>query len=441
MPTDISQNLPFWLCWLAGLLLCAHQVVHAFRRRESVLGMVPVICLMYGYFYVIQSGAVGLSLSHRVAPWVLALGQFVALISLVGFLVGWHKGVGTLRIAKRSEPGVNLQFLFQGGLGAALVGLAGMYSFYIYFGAGDFTSSAYWYLLYHVFYPGMAVCVGVAARDARFRQASVVLTIIVLSALFITPWVISVRRSPLFTFVVIFIYGYYLARPYLVNRAVVVAGLIFSGVVMLLFVTIRDYSHGSDGSWTGQKLQKVTATDVLLGKAYDEGDNEFLYNCCLAATCYELDRFQWGTSYLSLTTHWIPRQWWPDKPGLAQGWLNPVTWPDIRDCTGIMMTPGSTYSGVGEAFQDFSWFTPLFWAALGWLLGRLYHYVVAHPGSVAAPVYVGMIGVTHLLIAQGFAAAFVPGMIYMVTPILVFAATGQFKAAPAVRRKPRLAFN
>jgi hypothetical protein len=68
-------------------------------------------------------------------------------------------------------------------------------------------------------------------------------------------------------------------------------------------------------------MERVSVSNVLLNKAMQEGDNEFLYHCCVVSACIELDRCQWGTGYLSLATHWIPRQWWPDKPVLATGWF------------------------------------------------------------------------------------------------------------------------
>jgi hypothetical protein len=450
MFVDTSQNMPFWASWFAGLVICVHQTVHAFRRRESVLGIVPAVCLMYGYFYVLQSGMVGLYISDRVMPWILAVGQFAALISLVGFLVGWYKGVGAVRIVKRSEPLADPQSLFYVSVGAIVVGLIGMYSFF-YSGA-DFTStdawvsnSAYWYLLFHVAYPGLTICVYLASSDERYRQASVVLLLTVLSVLMMYHWVYYARRSPVFSFLVVVIYGFYLARPYRVNRVVVISGLITAGLIMLLFFTIRDYS--SEGaSWSGKRLNRITATDVLLSKTYMEEDNEFLYNCAVSATCVQLDRFQWGTGYLSLFTHWIPRQWWPDKPRLGQGWFDPVSWPEISECTGVHLTPGATYSGVGEAFQEFGWFTPLFWATLGWLVGRLYRFAILRPNSVAIPSYVGVVAVSHHLIAQGFAAAFVPGMCYILLPVFLYAVTGNLKTSPSpvrrpVRRAPGLALH
>jgi hypothetical protein len=431
-PADV--NIIFWACWLATAALCAYQFVHSLRTPEALLGFVPVICLSFGYFYVLQSGVVATTMSHRITPFALALGQFVALISLIGILLGWYKGVGAVRAPRRIVPMRGHESLWYGGVVAILVGIAGQYSFF-YSGYG-FSVSAYWYLLFHIAFPGFAICVNLAARYPEYRQGSVILLLTVLGVLLMSYWVYYVRRGPTFTFIVVLIYGYYIARPHLVNRAVIVSGLVLAGLIMLLFLTLRDYS-AEGASWSERRLQQVTAANVLVGKAYEESDNEFLYNCCAIATCLELDRFQWGTGYLSIASHWIPRQWWPDKPNLGQGWLNPITFPEIYDYTGVTLFPGSTYSGVGEAFLEFAWFSPLFWFALAWLIGKLYAYALRHSDSVAPILYVGVIANSHTLVAQGFSLVCVPGAIYFVVPILIFALTGRHRAIlPARRPRP-----
>ncbi|MFO0807404.1 MAG: O-antigen polymerase [Gemmataceae bacterium] len=440
MYTSVHDNLAFWMLWLATLLVCTHQMIRSMRSPITILGFVPVVCTMFGYVYVVQAAGVATALSHRIRPDYLALGQLVVLASLIGLLYGWHLGCGRLG----APPPVRLnparsRTLWYFGVGAMMIGIAGQYSFLSIYG-NEFSASAYFYLLFHVAYPGLAICVYIASSDPDYRQGNNVLLLLALSFLLMVPYVYSVRRGPTFTFIVVAVYSFYLARPRRVNRGVILGGLLAAGVTMLLFVTIRDYSNtGAWGSWGSDRFQNATIDNVLLKKAYEEDDNEFLYNCCIIATCYELDRWQWGTSYLSLMSHWIPRQWWPDKPKLATGWFDPPTWDELYDVTGVKPTLGSTYSCVGEAFQDFSWFAPLFWFAIGQIYGRFFRLAVRHPSSVFPFLYIGLIACSHWLISQGFAAAFVPAVCYLAVPIAIFAVTGNLKfraLATSTLRRP-----
>jgi hypothetical protein len=304
------------------------------------------------------------------------------------------------------------------------VGIVGQYYYQISLDIDKTTPSGYLYMLFHVAFPGIAICIFLISVSSEFRSSGNILFLMIISALFILPWVYTVRRGPVFSFLIVLVYGFYLARPRLVNRAVVLGGLLSACVIMLFFLIIRDYNPSGEGSWSARQLRRVDVTNVFLKKAYDEDDNEFLYSCCVIGTCYELDRYQWGTSYLSLAMHWIPRSWWPDKPTLATGWFDPPTPADVYEATGILPSNGSAYAGVGESFMDFGWTTPIFWFGLGWGFGRLYRKSLAQGLSTWVIVYIGMIAASHYLITQGFAAFFVPACIYVAIPLGIFAISG-----------------
>ena len=206
-------------------------------------------------------------------------------------------------------------------------------------------------MLFHVAYPGLAICISLISRRPDFRGGGPTLLLLFLAAVLMFPWVIAARRGPMFPFMVVFIYSYYLMRPHLVNRAVVLGGLAFAGISMLLLVMVRDYSDTSATmKISEERLRRVTALDILTGKAYEESDNEFLYHCTYVGALLESQRFQWGTGYLSLATHWIPRAWWPEKPPLAHGWLDPLTKEEIYDVSGVYITTGAS-AGARPASQ------------------------------------------------------------------------------------------
>jgi hypothetical protein len=432
---DLYGSPKFWLLWLAILLICVQQGIKAVRTPTGMLGFVPVICVMFGYLFVIQAMAVATTLGNLISVDFLELGEFIALLSLIAILAGWYRGSGRAVLAPHEpvDPARG-EMLWYCAISALCVGIVGEYVTFIYFFRDLASTTAYLILLFHLGYPGLAICVYLASYSQEFRSASNVLVLVILGSAFLLPWVYYVRRGPTFTFLVVLVYAFYLARPRRINRAVILSGLTFACGIMLFYVTIRDYSSEA-ASWSGQRFQNLSASNILLQKAYTEGDNEFLYNCCYIGTCYELDRFQWGTSFLSLSVQWIPRQWWPDKPAMATGWFDPIAFDDIFEMTGVMPSPGCAMTGIAETFMEFGWLTPVFWYGLGWLFGRAYRLALRRPLTFWPIVYVGLIASTHYLFTQGFSPFFVPSAFYVFLPIVVYTLVGNLAAKSLSKRR------
>jgi hypothetical protein len=89
-------------------------------------------------------------------------------------------------------------------------------------------------------------------------------------------------------------------------------------VAMLLFYPMKTIGRmAQEGATIDEISQSSSAiiSDVMAGQ---NGDQTVLDQ--LACTLTLIDRsgrFYYGTTYLALATSPIPRQWWPDKPGLA----------------------------------------------------------------------------------------------------------------------------
>lgn len=439
MNVDLSSVTPtFLLLWIAMLLLCVIQIAIAFRSNIGILGFVPAICTMFFYLFVIQAIAVVTTLGHLTDTAYFEMGEFVALLALVGVLAGWYRGLGQV-VPSPPAPFdlARAEMLWYCGILVIMIGAVASYVS-LYYLRSDFTAaSAYVHLLFHVAYPGLAICVYLASYDRQFRSSSNLLVLIIVSSIFIFPWIYLMRRGPTFTFLVIIIYSFYLGRPRKVNRTLILSGLAFACVTMLFFFAARDY-YSEQGPWSGRRMADLDFSNVLLQKAYEEGDNEFLYNCCFIGACYEHEKYQWGTSYLSLSVHWIPRSWWPDKPPIATGWYDPLSFTDVRAYTGVLPSGGSAMTGIAESFLDFGWLTPVFWFSLGWGFGRMYRVALTNPFSCWVIVYVGMVAASHYLVTQGFAAFFVPAMCYLVLPIMIYTVVGRLgQFRPNQTKKPR----
>jgi hypothetical protein len=96
---DLDSDLTFfWILWFLTLAATMYSVVRGYVHGRTVFGLPLIAGLMFGYFYVFQTFFVANDLSHLLRPWILELGQAVALICFLALLSGWYFGM------KRSGP-------------------------------------------------------------------------------------------------------------------------------------------------------------------------------------------------------------------------------------------------------------------------------------------------------------------------------------------------
>jgi hypothetical protein len=277
----IHENPAFWVLWLVTLVICVHQMVRAIQTPIGILGFVPVICAMFGYLFVIQAAAVATTMSHRIDPDYLAMGELVALTCLLAILAGWHKGAGKVVMPKTERPIQVAQgrMLWYCGISAICVGIFGQYYYFIMVLPEREVVVAYVYMVFHVAFPGLAICVYLASADRAFRTGGNILALLILGSIFIWPWIYAVRRAPTFTFLIILVYGFYLARPRKVNRMMVLTGLFSACVLMLFFFFIRDYSQSWGGSlrfptsYLTKRTRKATTSFFTVAPLWEHATN------------------------------------------------------------------------------------------------------------------------------------------------------------------------
>ena len=89
-------------------------------------------------------------------------------------------------------------------------------------------------------------------------------------------------------------------------------------VAMLIFYPMKTIGRmAQQGATVGEISQSSSEiiTDVMAGQ---NGDQTVLDQLACTLTLVDRsDKIYYGTTYLALVTSPIPRQWWPDKPGLA----------------------------------------------------------------------------------------------------------------------------
>src|SRR5215469_17832441 len=82
-------DLTFWVLWSLTALAAGFQVFRPLVTAEGLLGFPFVAGLAWLYFYVYMAFDVAVSLRQFVPVEALCLGQFVALISFMGLILGW----------------------------------------------------------------------------------------------------------------------------------------------------------------------------------------------------------------------------------------------------------------------------------------------------------------------------------------------------------------
>jgi len=421
-----ADSVVFWATLALTCALCLATLWRAVQMPERLTEAPLFIGAMWLYFYGFMAVGVALHLASYIPNWALELGQALALACLVATLVGWRSGRKRGQPVGRSSliPRYDVRRMWWIGIGLIIVG--GI-SHWLFLGEGEVDwegTSAYWYMLFHVIYPGVALCMTAWASEARYRKLAYALPLAATGVLALYPNLVGARRGPVFPAVIVLVLVPPLVARTIPKRSRIVGGIVVAGCVMLLFLAVRPWLYeggrvfrGEDvaARWSGA-LGRVTAEEIFVNRVLQEGDNEFLYHCGMVGTIAERESYQYGTGYLSLFTHWIPRQWWSGKPALGQG-IFPDAASQIPFVMGWSLSGGASAGGVAEVFNQFGFASPLLWFAFGYAMAALYRRTKG--GDVRwGLAYVGVLCASHWLVSQGVAAAFVPACIYVVVPLI-----------------------
>jgi hypothetical protein len=418
MPDD-----PMWLWWTLTLVLCAWKLVEGFVRPQRMLEWPFLAASMWIYFYVYMAYSAKLKLQIYLPNDITNIGQLMPLLCFVGVLAGW--ALGTRRnLQRRPMPSPPRPILvWWAGFLCMLVGAVGAFSVMNAVdtsGVGVYqVTSAYWYLLFYVGYPGLAMAVWALFKvDPAYRKILWIVALLAMAA-FMFPNVYNARRGPLFPsiMVLLLVPPLTLRRP--PNPIVFFGGLFAVGFVMLLFLQVRSVTYRG-GTWS-EAFSRLSVDDAITERADDAQDNEYVNNCQQIATIYQNGKYQYGTGHLSLLLHWVPRSFWRDKPILGEGnYSFNEMFDDVEQAFGErLLGAGAASGGVADSFIQYGILCPVYWLGLSWLYGRVY--VRAREGRPRwIFCYVGLMCASHWLISQSFAAAAVPGLYFQVVPFGVF---------------------
>lgn len=413
-----------WIWWSLTVALCAWKIGEGLVRPHRMLEWPFLAAAMWAYFYGYMAYDAKIKMPEYLGNGMSDIGQLMPLLCLVGVLVGWHIGTRKAQ-SRRPEKRVYPYFrIWVVGMMFLAIGAAGAYSVMhaIHSGTINFDEdSGYWILLFYVGYPGLAMVVWSLFRmePGTYRTYLWLITLLGLAA-FMFPHIAGAKRGPLFPTIMILL----LVPPITLRRSpnpwIFCSALAVAGVVMLVFLQIRETTYNG-GTW-GEALHRLDVGAAVTEKVEEPEDNEYINNCQLISTLYRNGKYQYGTGHFGLLWHWVPRAVWKDKPTLGEGSYSfTELFDDVEAATGFhLLGGGAAAAGVADTFVQYGVFCPLFWLLLSWGMGAVY--VRARIGRSPRWLfcYVGFICASHWLVSQSLAAAFVPGMFFQAVPVIVF---------------------
>ncbi|HEX5732543.1 MAG TPA: O-antigen polysaccharide polymerase Wzy [Blastocatellia bacterium] len=175
--------------------------------------------------------------------------------------------------------------------------------------------------------------------------------------------------------------------------------------LMLLFFPLKEIGRLAQEGEDITQIVDVSRESVNTAIAGHAPDHVFLDQFACALTLTDAaGKYYYGRTYLALVTLPIPRQWWPNKPGLADFLI------DISVPTRPMSEMGMIVTFLGESYVNFGHLGLIFVPGLlAYFLGRTYF-------RAYRSNYFSVVRLTYLLIACNLIQVYRDGL----TSIVVF---------------------
>ena len=418
----------FWASFSLLVATLVWVVLRAVRRPVFLLGWPLVIALMWLYFYGYMAYQAAIHLRPSIPDsFTLGLGELVSLLCLLGFVAGWRLSLRMPlphRQLQVTVPSYRVETIWWAGMFWILVGAIGAYSVRAFWlttaargGRLDISQlSGYQVLLFHVGYPGLAMCLWAALKSRGSRRVLYFSALLLAASVFIFPYLGAARRGPIFPLLAIFLFLPPLVTKRRPKPPVIIGGLALSGLIMLALISVRQ------SAIKGEAVE-LTPEDVLVSRTLAVVENEFVNTTYTIATIFENGKYQYGSGHASLLLHWIPRSVWPSKPALGEGsypWKE--LYGDVNAKAGQpILGFGAAIGGVADSFVQYGFLAPVYWFLLAFGVARLFLRAIDSEDPRWHLSYLGVICATHWLVSQSFGEASVPGAAYQVVPMITLA--------------------
>jgi hypothetical protein len=283
-------------------------------------------------------------------------------------------------------------------------------------------------------YPGFAICFYCALKSRSFfmwAMSAVAAWIPLQAAIFYG------RREPTALFLISLGMSLFFLRGKQASRAVVIGCVIGA---MFIIPAIGEYrkTAAEDPIEAWRQLNVVQE----FNEYFDVDATSELKNATvLIAATRESGIYEFGASYWNrIVFRFVPAQFVGEsfKNSLMMGGVERDAGDFTEDQLGYRMPPGSTVTGIGDAFHEFSYLGCLFFAAMAYLFKNLWAATNQPNGTIAQVLYIqvttsAMRALTHQTID------FLPGFIYsalFIALVAVYARERPAISKPALVRVP-----
>lgn len=171
----------------------------------------------------------------------------------------------------------------------------------------------------------------------------------------------------------------------------------------LMFLPLKSIGRMAQEGLSATDIAANSAAIVEEAFSSETEDHAFLDQMASTVTLVDdRGKFYWGEPYLALVTLPMPRQWWPQKPGLAD------YMDDFSTRSRPMKETGMITTVVGEGYANFGYAgVVLIPFALAWFVGALFH-------RAYSAGYFAIAHFAYLMLACNLIQVFRDGVVSMV---------------------------
>ncbi len=217
------------------------------------------------------------------------------------------------------------------------------------------------------------------------------------------------RREPTATFVVAAGLTLFFYKGYVPPRWLVTSVLVFTLIVIPLTGAYREIA--GSGQW-GQ-LQELNPIENLQTYVAEEENTELKNGAYLMEGTVDLDAYQYGTGlWDAVVFNFVPAQF------LGKDFKDALMFRPFQDFVNKIPTlfaydpiPGSTSTGIADAFLEFGYFGCLFFLFLGHFFKSLWASASSGSSIVSQILYAGLFAPALLTVTHGI-FTFLPHLIF-----------------------------
>lgn len=373
--------------------------------------------LIYEYPYFMGATFIGFILPQSFALYRTEWGGqyleatfIMCSLCLVACWAGYRPRAHPAFLEKLNVP-VNTGRFFHGGVVFVIIGyfftykfasmsvdedrglLSGIGTVYLFFGG--------------LVYPGFAICFYCALKE---RKAVAWLATVVAAWIPLQAAIFYGRREPTALFLISLAMSLYFLKGKTVPRWLVIGSVVGSIFILPAVGKYRQLSAENPLEAVKQIDFGEQVKEFLDEDAISEVKNATI----LIAATSETDDYEWGAGYWNrIVFRFVPAQFLGKefKDSLMIGGEQRDLGDFIENATGTRNSTGSTFTGLGDAFNQFGYFGCLFFAVVAYLFKNLWTAANHEGGTVAQILYIqittsAMRALTHQTMD------FLPGLIY-----------------------------